>query len=227
MDISKSCVAAIEGIFYKDVQSANRYLHKIVKKHKKKFLLFSIINPAFPGWKKDMDECVTTLKTTGVRLFPGYHGYNITDKCCLELLSKLQKLNIPVQIAPRIYDIRMHPSNFIIPDSNIKAIPQILKTFPKLRVCIINLKTLNEAFENVKTIRHLKNCFIDISFVEGVNCINNLIKTAGVDRIVFGSNTPLFISLSAAYKLKESNLNKQQFDKIAWQNAENFLGKVQ
>ena len=220
-----SFVAPLEGLFYKDTQVANRQMYKAISKYYPKLLPFYIINPRFPGWKEDITECIRNMKMTGIRIFPGYHGYKIEDRCCIELFRQLNRLSIPLQIAPRIYDTRMHHPRFLVKDANIQALPGILCELPELRVCVLNLRSLQEVFKEKEVLHDFENCFIDISFFEGVDCISKLLEYVSINNILFGTNAPLLIALSAKYKLKEADLNPKQLDAIMRTNPFRFLEK--
>jgi predicted TIM-barrel fold metal-dependent hydrolase len=61
--------------------------------------------------------------------------------------------------------------------------------------------------------------------LDGVGGIANLLTQVPVDRVLFGSNAPLFYFESALLKLKESPLNEEQQRSIRRKNAHHLLAK--
>ncbi len=223
--IDQACVAPIEGLLYGDVQLANRQMHRAVRQYRQRLLPFSVINPSLPGWKEDLEECDKVLNTVGIRLFPSYHGYRISDKLCLELFDQLQRRNLPVQIAPVVSDPRTDHPQVAIRPAKLDAVPQLPAMFPALRLALINVNMTVKLFANPKHLRRVGSVFFDIAWAEGVCCIQTLIETFGVDKILFGTNAPLMIPLAAVYKLQEADLNRSQQAAITRTNALAFLGK--
>ena len=229
MGIRSAVVAPFEGLLYKDVQVANRRLHREISRYRRRLLPFSVINPKFPDWRRDLNQCTKELKTGGIRLFPSYHGYEISDSCCKELLAELQQRDLPVQIAPVIEDPRMHHPRVAVPAANIEALPQLVKEFPKVRIAVLNTKTFqfmpgNIPSRNTKVLREADNFFTDIAWTDGFAGVDELIKLVGLKGVIFGTNAPLLLPLSAVYKLKEATLSKAALNAITNKNALKFLG---
>ena len=65
--------------------------------------------------------------------------------------------------------------------------------------------------------------YFEISMLEGVGGISNLLGRVPVDRVLFGSHFPFFILESAVLKLRESELLPAQTDAITHKNAARLL----
>ena len=71
-----SVISNLNGIFYKNTQSANKELFDEIQSNKKfgeRFIPFAVINPIYAGWRDDLEECRTKFGMKGVRLYPKYH----------------------------------------------------------------------------------------------------------------------------------------------------------
>lgn len=226
LGICRACVAPLEGLFYRDVQDANQQMLRAIARYRKRLLPFAVINPAFPGWQSDLDECVRDHKIVGVRLFPAYHGYEIGDPCSRELFHQLHDRQLPVQIAPLVADPRMHHPRALVPPARIDALPAILEEFPQLAVCVLNAPGIGGIFPNARRIPKASRLFMDISGIESVSGVARLAETVGVDRLLFGTNAPLLIPLSAVYKLRETDFSKSEHIRVTRANARNFLGRT-
>jgi len=64
---------------------------------------------------------------------------------------------------------------------------------------------------------------VEISMLEGVGGISNLLIQAPLNRVLFGSYAPLFYFESALLKLKESPLDSRQLEMIGHKNAEQLV----
>ena len=67
--------------------------------------------------------------------------------------------------------------------------------------------------------------YFEISMLEGVGGIANLLRQVPVHRVLFGSHAPLFYFESALLKLKESPLSEEQQRAIRRGNATRLLEK--
>jgi len=225
LGIRAACVAPLEGLFYKDVQAANRQMHRLVQRHRRRLLPFSVINPKFPDWQHDLDECVNELKTVGVRLLPSYHCYELTDSCCLELLGRLEAMKAPAQITAVASDPRMHHPRAVVPAADVRVLGKLIRRFAELRVCLLNVNGAVPPWRRSDTFKKADNFFIDIAFADGVGCVDEMVERYGIESVVFGTNAPLLLTLSSVYKLKESSLDKSQLHSITRHNALRWLGR--
>ena len=66
---------------------------------------------------------------------------------------------------------------------------------------------------------------VEISMLEGVGGVTDLLEKVPLNRVMFGSHAPLFYFESALLKLKESPLNEDQLRAIRCDNARRLLAK--
>lgn len=224
--IRQACVAPLEAVLYNDVQQANARLHKAVERYRDKLLPFCVIDPSYPDWQTDLQQCRTQWQTMGVRLLPSYHGYKITDPCCVELFESLQEAGLPVQIAPVISDPRMHhPRAHVLPAS-LEGIVDIARRYGRLNIALLNVRVETEpALKDAAAAGACPNLFFDIAWVDGLGRVSELVEEFGDGHLLLGTNAPLMIPVSAVYKLRETDLSSQQVDRITRGNALRFLGE--
>ena len=223
--IHQACVAALEGLFYTDVQVANRHLHRGVKRFRDRLLPFSVINPDFPGWRDDLAQCDEEFRTVGLRLYPGYHNYGLDDLCCVELFAEAQQRKLPVQIVPEVSDRRMHHPCLAVGQVDLTTLPRVLREFPTLRTALLNIKVFRPTAKSFSWVSKIPLLFMDIAWLDGVAVVDDLVKAVGIDRVLFGTNAPLMIPLSSVYKLREASLDRHGMAAITERNAKRFLGK--
>jgi uncharacterized protein len=221
LGIDLACVSPLEAVLYHDVQTANQKLYRSIRRYRNRFLPFYVINPNYPGWENDLEECVNDLGAAGVRLLPNYHGYDIGDECCFSLLRKAGSYKLPVQIAPQVSDHRMHHPRVYVPPASLETLSDILNEFPKVRIAVINFN--GYGIPKREKIRNAKNFFLDISWADGLAAVGDLADIFGVDKLLFGTNAPLMIPVSSFNKLKETDMSKKDIRKITRDNALRFL----
>ena len=99
-------VANINGVFYKNTQPANEELAEAMKSFPGRFVPYAVINPSYPDWEYDLEVCHTQLKTKGLRLYPQYHDYRLTDHRLAKLLELSRSLRLPVAFSRWLVDDR-------------------------------------------------------------------------------------------------------------------------
>ncbi|MBC7885838.1 MAG: amidohydrolase, partial [Saprospiraceae bacterium] len=67
-----SVISNLNGIFYKNTQSANEELYEELKSDRHfrdRFIPFAVINPMYSGWQDDLKASVEKMGMKGLRLF--------------------------------------------------------------------------------------------------------------------------------------------------------------
>ena len=101
-------------------------------------------------------------------------------------------------------------------------LPDLLQARPSLQVVLTNsMRDLRGP--SLEPVAALPNAWVEISMLEGVEGISNLLRHVPVERVLFGSHLPLFILESALLKLQESDLTPAQIDAMTHENADRLL----
>ena len=104
--IDRAVVADVSGVLYKNVHTANEALARETKRYRDRLLPFGTLNPKYPGWEEDLRRCAEDLGLCGLRLYPQYHEYELTDPEALELIDAAADLRWCIQVPMRIVDRR-------------------------------------------------------------------------------------------------------------------------
>ena len=224
--ITQAWVGSYDGVFHKDVAAVNARLAADCRKARPGMLVpFGAVNPTLPDWQEDVRRCHEEHKMPGIRIYPGYHGYELDSPVLMELFSMAEARGLIVQLVVRIEDTRMQHPLMRVPDVDVKPLPKALEAHPKLRVVVLDaLKTVRGG--TLDALINGGQVYVEISMLEGVEGIANLLQHVPVERLLFGSHLPLFILESALLKLQESELSAEQVDAITYGNAERLLGGV-
>ena len=217
--LTQGWAGSFEGIFYRDIATANTLLRERCTEYSNGLLLpVGSINLTLPAWLDDVKRCVREYGMKAIRLHPNYHGYTLDDPRFLELLEAATTQKLLVQIVAQMEDERtQHPLVQVQP-VDFKPLPAALKRIPEARVMVLNA---NRAMS--MTALQGCNVTLDIAMLEGVGGIENLLKDWPLDRLVFGSHAPLFYFESAKLKLQESELSEAQLKAITHGNAQRLL----
>ena len=84
--IDKAIVSSASAITYRNAQSGNEQLAAAVTSHRDRLIPFAVVNPFYAGWQDDLKICHEELGMKGLRLYPKWHNYALSDRCLLDLI---------------------------------------------------------------------------------------------------------------------------------------------
>ena len=221
--VTEAWAGSFDGVFHKDVGAVNARLAAECRKCPPGLLRpFGSVNPTLPDWREELRRCHEDYRMPGIRLHPSYHGYRLGDPAFAELLTVAGRRGLIVQLTVRIEDPRMQHPLMRVPDVDTKPLPDLLAAHPELRLVLLGaLQTVRG--DAITRLIRAGEVYFEISMLEGVGGISNLLSHVPVDRILFGSHFPLFILESATLKLQESELLPAQTTAITHENAQRLL----
>jgi predicted TIM-barrel fold metal-dependent hydrolase len=221
--VTEAWAGSFDGVFHKDIGGVNARLVRQCGKCPPGLLRpFGSVNPRLPDWREELRRCHEDYRMPGIRLHPGYHGYRLDEPVFAELLTLARRRGLIVQLAVRIEDPRTQHPLMRVPDVDTGPLPGLLAARPGLRLVLLGaLQTLRG--DAITRLIGAGEVYFEISTLEGVGGIANLLSRVPVERILFGSHFPLFILESAILKLRESELLPAQSRAITHQNARRLL----
>lgn len=193
-DIDVSVVSNLNGVFYKNTQHANEELYDEIKSSKQfgdRFVPFAVINPIYNGWKDDLEICSTRLGMKGIRLHPIYHGYELNNPFCIELVKMARDKGMVVALSLRMVDAR--PSSWLDVEKewSLKDILPILKAVPDAKYLILNVA--NSTALNADEQAVFKNLdFVMDTSGRNMADLGNLLVRFGKEKFAFGTHSPIF-----------------------------------
>lgn len=217
--VTQAFAGSTAGIFQRDLFAANKSLHDTCTRQSEGiFLPAGSINPIHPGWKAELQRCVSDHGMKIIRLHPNYHGYTLADPSFRDLLEAATAHRLLVQITAQIEDERtQHPLVKMKP-VDLRPLPAALQRVSGARVMVLNAS-------RAMSMTALQNCpvWIDFAMLEGVGGVENLLRDWPLEKLVFGSHAPFFYWESARLKLQESDLSAKQLAAITHENARRSL----
>ena len=233
--VDKAIISNLNGIFYKNTQSANEELISEIeaqKIFKTRFIPFAILNPIYAGWKDDYNTCIHKMKMRGIRLYPGYHDYGISDTACMELLELAAKDKVPVAFTIRIVDSRErswldidYVAGTSKPEWNLKNYLPALRQVPQGKYMFLNLANKATFSDEEKRVFDKASFLIDTSG-RSITDMGEAIQNFGIQKIAFGTHAPLLdyaTSLLRIESLKSNETNSTGIDAIRYKNVLSML----
>ena len=218
--IEQAWAGSFEGLLHKDIASVNARLTEDCRRHGRGLLVpFGSINPKSSDWEEDLRRCAEQHHMPGIRLHPNYHGYKLDDPDFARLLKLAAERHLIVQLAVTMEDERMmHPLLRVQPVETA-PLANVLKQTAGLRLVLLNALGKLRARPLLELLS-AGEVFVEISMLEGVGGVANLLAQVPMNRVLFGSYAPLFYFESALLKLKESPLTKEQSIAVRHGNAQ-------
>lgn len=244
--VDVSVVSNINGIFYKNTQSANEELHEEIqsdRRFKERFIPFAVINPIYAGWRNDFETCIDKMGMKGLRLYPQYHDYEITDPSLVELVTLARDRGLPVAFDIRMVDSRQrswldiprYASNtaekvdVITKEWALRNVIPIIKAVPDANYFVVNLANslkLNDA--DMDVVRKA-NILFDTSgrMIRGEDTLSELLNRFGREKFAFGTHAPILDYLTGRLRIESlsgSDADEHSKEMLRSGNAKRLLG---
>ena len=223
--IDKAMVSSASAITYRNTQPANDELAAAVEPHRDRLIPFAVINPFYAGWQDDLKICHEQFGMKGLRLYPKWHNYALSDRCCLDLIHEATDRSMIVSIPIRVEDYRQRSWLVDVPDIPLGEIVDLVKACPKARFILLNGIGYTGSPLGKKDNDLPANYYIEISRLSATlaNEIGTLVSRLGAERIVFGSGMPFKYPDPALVKLEVLDASAEAKDKITAGNAERLF----
>lgn len=236
--VDVSVISNLNGIFYKNTQSANEELFNELKSDRRfsdRFIPFAVINPIYAGWRDDMETCITKMGMKGIRVYPKYHDYEITDPSLIELVKRARDKGVPVAFKLRMFDSRCRSwmdIPYVVGEASlkkewtVKEIVPIVRAVPDAKYLILNvandIKLIDEDLELFKK----ADILFDTSGRQ-INALPDLLKTYGKEKFAFGTHFPILDYLTGRLRIeamREAEADEATKELIRSGNAKRMLG---
>ncbi|MDX1617520.1 MAG: hypothetical protein R3224_01960, partial [Balneolaceae bacterium] len=196
--VDKAVVANINGIFYKDVDIANEELYQAIQSDsafQKRFIPFAVMNPVLPWWERSIEEARKKYGMKGIRLYPRYHEYGLTEERCIELVKAARDLDLPVAIPQRMVDTRQRSWLDVNREVDYSDLAALVSEVPDAKYMMLDTRHYADE-EDVQVLKKADILFdstrasgVPIAGLNGTS-LSYLRDTFGADKIAFGTGTP-------------------------------------
>ncbi len=226
--VTQAWAGNFDALLHKDLAGSNCRLAEECEKHGKGFLLpFGAVNPLLPEWEEDLRRCHEDLHMPGIRLHPNYHDYTLEDPALLRLLRLGTERGLLIQIVAWMEDERCQ--NLLMPVNRVDLgpLPALLGKVPGAKLAVLNgFPSMESVEELLPRFLPSANIAFDFAMLDGLLAVKRLVDAVGVQRVVFGSYSPMFYFESAMLKVQEAALAEEQTASIFAHNALRLLGEA-
>ena len=224
-----SVISNLNGIFYKNTQPANEELYDEIQSKRRfhdRFVPFAVINPIYAGWKDDLEICIDKLGMRGIRLYPKYHDYELTDPACIELVKIVRDRGLPVAFSLRMVDSRQRSWLDIENEWELKDIIPIVREVPDAKYIILNVANSTKLTDDEVTLIRNTNILMDTSG-RALNNLGEMLEKFGEEKFAFGTHSPILDYLTGLLRiesLREEEANEATKSLLRFGNAKRILG---
>ena len=242
--VHKTVVSNIHGIFYKNTQSANDELYQAIQSYRERFIPFAVINPTYADWEYDLDVCHRKYGMRGLRLYPQYHGYDMTDSACIELVEMARDRGMAVAFSLRVVDLRQRSwldvqkvrfdEKIYDEQLTLDDVASVVKMVPDAKYIVLHARL--GVFEKEDSENILKQAEIVFDTVRGSGCgivgpnaydILGTIEKYGKDKLAFGTATPFMDYVSPFLRIEVMEEIDDETKKLIWYgNANRIIGFI-
>ncbi|MBL7222804.1 MAG: amidohydrolase family protein [Candidatus Brocadiae bacterium] len=227
-EIDQAVVSSAGAITYRNTQAGNEEVHAEVAPHRDRLIPFAVINPSYAGWQDDLRICHEDFGMSGLRLYPKWHNYALSDRCCLDLVGAATERGMVLSIPIRAEDSRQRHWLVDAPDVPLDEIATLMNACPQAQFVLVNGIGFIRSLLGQEASGLPPNYCIEISRLSAVlaNEIGQLITRLGAERVVFGTGMPFKYPDPALVKLEVLDASEEEKERIRWQNAAGLLGEA-
>lgn len=212
--ISRFLVQSVATVPHQ-VNSINEFIAEECKKHSS-FIGFGTLHPELENPQQDIEN-ILKLKLHGVKLHPDTQHFNMDDPRMFPIYDMIQG-KLPVL---------MHCGDYRYTYSHPERLKRVLENFPKLTVVAAHFggwSLWDLALEYLLDM----NCYVDTSssiMFLGRKRAKELIRLYGADRVVFGTDYPMWSARESVDDILSLGLTDDELEKIFSGNAKRIIGE--
>ena len=196
------------------VRPINDFIAAECQKHPS-FIGFATMHPDFTDMAAEVKR-VRELGLHGFKLHPDSQGVNVDDPRLLEFYALLEG-RLPLML---------HCGDYRFDNSHPRRTKQVLREFPRLLVDCAHFggwSLYDLAVEYLED----EHCFMDVSSAAvylGPRRTTELIRHYGPERILFGSDYPMWNPAQELQRFLLNDLSPTEQEQVLWRSAEAYLG---
>jgi len=181
------------------------------------FMGFMTLHQDFEDPASEIDRALS-LGLLGIKLHPDTQRVNLDDERLMAIYEIAEQKGIPVML---------HCGDYRYDFSHPRRLLNVLRTFPKLTVDAAHFGGWSIYDLALEYIEH-ERCFLDVSSSMrylGRRRTAELIRRYGCDRVLFGSDYPMWDPAKEFDILASLDFTQAEAEAMRWKNAERFLGR--
>ena len=217
LGIEHSLVAPLAAVFHPTPAAANEQLLAALADHPTLEPVL-VVNPAVADWPREVARAAAAPRVRQLRLVPNYHGYLLDDARVDQLLAAAAAAGLRVSVQVRLEDERAHYPLLQVPGVPVAEIIALAARHPAtvlLALCAYRHEALALAAS--------RNVLVDLSHVEVLDTVDDTLRQASADQLVFGSHTPFLVTAAALAKVDQSRAGAEALTALRAGNVDRWL----
>lgn len=209
------CVVCSVAVKPQTVESINDFIAQQIQEHSN-YLGFMAMHQDYEDPEAEIARA-QAIGLCGIKLHPDTQAVNMDDPRLMRVYEIAQDRGLPLTI---------HCGDYRYDYSHPRRLKRILHAFPRLVVNAAHFggwSIQDWALEFLEDER----CFLDMSSsmrTLGPRRTRELVYAYGTDRILFGSDFPMWEPADELQKFMSLGFSDAELEDLCWHNAERFLG---
>lgn len=223
--IDVSIITSLNGIHYKNTQSANRDVFRDWNSSgifKERLIPYGVINPTYAGWQYDLRQCLEEFDMKGIAVYPKYHDYTIQDERLIELTEMMEEYGLPVALTLRMVDHRERSWMDIDREWALIDVMPLIRAVPHAKFLIWNVANSTRLDEKDLNLVRKGDIMMDTSG-RATNHLGTLIQEFGVDKFAYGSHAPILDYATGRLRIEFLDADEQVKNQLRYANAQAML----
>lgn len=196
------------------VTTINDFIAEQCQKHPS-FIGFATMHQDFDDMEAEIERSLS-LGLQGFKLHPDSQGVKVDDDRLMRFYSLIEG-RLPLML---------HCGDYRYDNSHPQRTKRILQEFPNL---VVNCAHFGGWSLYDLAVEYLKeeHCYLDISSAAiylGSRRTTELIRLYGAERILFGSDYPMWSPTKELERFYLNDLSEKEQEQILWRSAEAYLG---
>lgn len=200
----------------KQVESINNFVAGAVAAHPDELVGFGTMHADYENKEAEIERFLS-MGLSGLKIHPDSQHFYVDDERMFPVYDQIQG-RIPIQI---------HCGDYRYDYDHPRRIRHILEEFPKLTVVAAHFGGWS-VFDLAVEYLLDKNCYLDCSssipFLGDRRSVE-LIRLYGAERMLFGSDYPMWNPEAELNHLREMGLTDSELSLMLYKNAETILGR--
>ncbi len=195
------------------VPHINRFIAQTVQENKEQFTGLGTLHPNSLNLEKDV-EYLRSLGLHGVKLHPDFQHFKLDDAICMPMYELCQAYHLPILI---------HTGDKRYDYSNPNRLVPVLQKFKNLTVIGAHFGGWSMWTEATEKLNKYQNLCVDCSsslYAMNKEQATQIIRSYGADRVMFGSDYPMWSPKDEVQRVLDLNLTTKEKDAVFFQTAQ-------
>lgn len=200
----------------KQVKSINEFISDEVKSHENLFTGFGTLHPDSEDMQGDFNHLLD-LGLKGVKLHPDFQRFALNEERAFKMGEIINEGDVPVLI---------HCGDYRYNYSNPEQLKPFLEKFPDMTIIGAHFAGWSLWEKATEMLAGTPNLYVDLSsslYDLSPETAKKLIYAYGVDRVLWGSDYPMWESESEMELFNKIDLTDEERSKILYDNAYKLL----